>query len=150
MLVVQFEAGGSRHALPMRDVVEVVPWVRVRPAAGAPDWVAGYFSYRGTLTPAIDAGRLAGGEACQCRWNSRTILARVPGCRERCVGVLAERVTASRVSPPREGDRKVEGAWGLLVLEDNGLIQLVDLQRLLPPERLRGLFEPTTRDERGN
>ena len=46
-----FEAADFRYAIDVSDVVEVVPWVDVQPVAGTPDWLRGYFSYRGVVTP---------------------------------------------------------------------------------------------------
>ena len=78
MLVLMFEAGGNRYALETRDVAEVVPWVLFENVAQAPQFVAGFFSYRGEVTPAIDLGRLAGGEPCTCRFNSRLLILDAP------------------------------------------------------------------------
>ncbi len=137
MLVVTFEAAGRRYALDTRHVVEVVPWVRVQPVARAPDWVAGFFSYRGEVTPAVDLGRLAGGEPCRCRYNSRLLLVALPAAGgSRRAGLLAERVgTANLLADPRRGPGDGEGAWGPRLLDEQGVFQLLDVARLLPEAR---------------
>jgi chemotaxis-related protein WspB len=135
MLVLTFEAAGQRYALDTRHVVEVLPWVQVQPVARAPAWVAGFFSYRGTVTAVLDLGRLAGGEPCACRYNSRLVLVSVPGTGgPRRLGLLAERVGTAQVSPPAEGgpaDAET-AAWGTLLLDERGVFQLLDVGRLVP------------------
>jgi chemotaxis-related protein WspB len=134
MLVLMFEAGGHRYALETREVVEVVPWVQLQHVAGSPEYVAGYFSHRGEVIPAIDPGRLACEISCECRFNSRLIILDVPSSDgQRRVGLLGERVSTAHLE--REGDGK-RGAWGPLLLDEHGLFQLIELTRLLPPERL--------------
>jgi chemotaxis-related protein WspB len=134
MLVLMFEAGGNRYALETRDVAEVVPWVLFENVAQAPEFVAGYFSYRGEVTPAIDLGRLAGGEPCCCRFNSRLLILNVPTPEGSCrVGLLTERVSTAQVQAANGGKT---GAWGPLLLDERGLFQLIELRRLLPPHLL--------------
>lgn len=134
MLVLMFEAGGQRYALETRDVVEVVPWVRLQVVAGTPEYVGGYFSHRGEVIPAIDPGRLACGIPCQCRFNSRLIILDVPSSNgPHRLGLLAERVSTAQLAASGNGKA---GAWGPLLLDEQGLFQLIELRRLLPPERL--------------
>ena len=138
MLVLMFEAGGHRYALETRDVVEVVPWVQLQLVAGSPDYVAGYFSHRGEVIPAIDPGRLACGIPCQCRFNSRLIILDVSGTEgSHRVGLLAERVSTAQLQPGGNGKT---GAWGPLLLDEQGLFQLIELRRLLPPHRLEAFL----------
>ncbi len=134
MLVLMFEAAGHRYALETLHVVEVVPWVQLQHVAGAPDFVAGYFSYRGEVIPAIDPGWLACGVPCQCRYNSRLLILDVPakGGPHR-IGLLAERVGTAQVELGASGK---SGTWGPLLLDEQGLFQLIELHRLLPPDRL--------------
>ena len=134
MLVLMFEAGGNRYALETGAVAEVVPWVQFEAVAQSQGFVAGYFSYRGEVTAAIDLGRLAGGEPCQCRFNSRLLILDVPtpeGVRR--VGLMAERVGTAHLQPGNGGKR---GAWGPLLLDEHGLFQLIELPRLVPPDLL--------------
>jgi chemotaxis-related protein WspB len=135
MLVLTFEAAGQRLALDTRRVVEVLPWVQVQPVARAPAWVAGFFSYRGTVAAVLDIGQLAGGEPCACRYNSRLIVVSIPGAGgSRRVGLLAERVGTAQVSAPAErgpGDAEA-AAWGTLLLDERGVFQLLDVARLIP------------------
>jgi chemotaxis-related protein WspB len=137
MLALTFEAAGQRFALATRHVVEVLPWLQVQPVARVPAWVAGFFSYRGEVTPLLDLGRLVGGAPCACRYNSRVLVVNLPVPGEtRRVGLLAERVGTAQL--PDQGGLPAalaEGAadaWGTLLLDDRGVYQLLDVARLLP------------------
>ena len=140
-----FEAADFRYAIDVSDVVEVVPWVDVQPVAGTPDWLRGYFSYRGVVTPVIDACILASGIPCRRRWSSRLIIVRlIDGDIEQSFGLLAERVTEVRPTPPAVAAATVSHeqmtGWGRLLLDQRGVYQLIDVQRLLPPDR-RGILQ---------
>jgi chemotaxis-related protein WspB len=143
MLALTFEAAGQRFALETRHVVEVLPWVRVQPVARAPAWVAGFFSYRGEVTPLLDLGRLVGGAPCECRYNSRVLILNLPGPGgSRPAGLLAERVGTAQL-PDREGRQlplaEGEDAWGPLLLDDRGVFQLLDVARLVPAAERQAL-----------
>src|SRR5438477_8450553 len=130
MLVLMFEAAGGRYALPTRDVVEVVPWVAAQPVAHAPEWVAGYFSYRAAVTPVLDVGRLAGGTPCRCLYSSRLVLVSVPARKDsRLVGLIAERVTTAQLA--EDSPREEVGGWGPLLLDQRSVFRLIHLDRLL-------------------
>ena len=135
MLVLMFEAGGCRYALPTRDLAEVVPWVDVQPVAHAPEWVAGFFSYRGALTPVLDLGRMANGTPCRCRYHSRLVLVNVG---KRLVGLRAENVTTAQLTD--DAPREEAGGWGPLLLDERGVFRLIQLERLLSAEALAALF----------
>lgn len=45
-------------ATSVEDVVEVLPPLEWSPSPGAPEWVRGFFSYRGRRIPLLDAGAL--------------------------------------------------------------------------------------------
>ena len=46
MLMLLFQLGNSRYAIPAREVVEVTPRVRLEPLARTPGYVAGLLNYR--------------------------------------------------------------------------------------------------------
>src|SRR4051812_37753377 len=100
MLALLFEAGGERLALEARSVAEVVPRVPLRPLAGAPQWLAGVFVYRGRVVPVVDLYRLAGAGDCPAHLSSRIILVR-RGAGE-LLGLLAGRVDDVRDLDPAD------------------------------------------------
>ena len=145
MLALSFQVGTERFALPCRDVVEVVPMLRLRPVPHAPAFVAGIFDYRGVATPVIDLSVLVSGRPCADRLSTRVMIVTWGA---RTLGVLAERVTeAIDVDEQKIGAPvvKVEGApyLGGVVLAGDGsgqITQLISAERLVP-DAVRALLE---------
>jgi chemotaxis-related protein WspB len=139
MLALLFSIGDALYAIPARSVVEVVPHVELRPLPGAPPWVAGLLAYRGRALPVVDLGRkLLGVAPEESRLASRIVVVETRSERgERRFGVLTERVTeVRRIS--LEGSTKAELDRGshiaATVLERGSIIQLLDMDAVLPPE----------------
>ncbi len=59
--LVFFQSGGLRLALDLREVQRVVPVPLLHPAAGAPDFIEGFFDYQGRAVAALRLDRLIGG-----------------------------------------------------------------------------------------
>ncbi|MFV1959454.1 MAG: chemotaxis protein CheW [Planctomycetota bacterium] len=161
MLAVVFHLGEDRYALPARRVAEIVPYIPLRGAPGAPAWVAGVFDYRGVVVPVVDLDRYVGLGPCPRRYSSRILvcMARAETTRGHgdheagsLVGALAERVLDVQVvDPDAQGALAALGtserpALGRLVKDETGLIQLVDVEDLIP----RDLLARLTRDEEGD
>jgi len=95
MLFLLFRLGESRYVLATRDVVEVVPGIRLTRLPTAPDYVAGLFNYRGTSVPVIDVSSLLLQQASAPHLSTRVALVKVPvaGDDERLLGLLIEQAT---------------------------------------------------------
>lgn len=95
MLMLQFQLGNSRYAIPAAEVVEVAPHVELETIAMAPDCVLGLFNYRGLHVPVIDLHRLINYSSCSNSFTSRIILVNYPlsNGTQRILGLLAECVT---------------------------------------------------------
>jgi chemotaxis-related protein WspB len=94
MLDLIFYLGDVVYAIPGEKVREVVPVVKLKTVAHAPDFFAGFFNYRGEFVPVIDLRRLIQEESCRLRLSSRIILVDYLGVdRSYIVGLMAERVT---------------------------------------------------------
>ena len=95
MLMLLFQLGNGRYALPAVEVVEVAPRVELETITMAPDYVAGLFNYRALHVPVIDLCRLVNNSPCSNSFTSRIILVNYPlADGTQCVlGLLAERVT---------------------------------------------------------
>jgi len=151
MVVLMCEAGGNRCAIRAREVAGVLPAVRLQPVAGAPDWFAGLFVFRGAPTPVVDLGALLAGSPGAARWSSRIVLIETSpqgGCG--LVGILVDRLTTADVDEPQprdeSGSRSVPGRLGPVLVDESGMLQLVDLSRLVTPKRRRVLFASMTEE----
>lgn len=139
MLMLLFNLGSSQYAIPARDVVEVVPLVRLEPIAMAPEYVAGLFNYRGDHVPVIDLCQLVIARACEISITTRLVLVHHTGISgdQNILGVLAEQVTETT-----DLDSDAFSSTGITVAEapfmgdvshtDSGMIQKVHVNDLLP------------------
>ncbi len=143
MLCLVFQAAGSLYALEAGKARAVVPCAELRPCPGAPPWIAGLLNYHGRPAPVIDFAGLIGTAAGAIRLSTRIILLDCPPPAEsRIVGLLAERVEASQLTPEAAQPAGVAAAPFLdgLICRDRGMVQLVKTEKLLAPEHLPELF----------
>ena len=143
MLVLMCEAGESRYALDASCVVEVVPCVRLEPAVGTPDWLAGTFSYRGRAVHVVDLTYLTTGLSCPRHLSSRIIVAelQLQGLPSR-LGLLAQRVTTAQIDTPvadTASKRAELSPYGRILLDGQGMFQLIDPSRLFSADRRQAL-----------
>jgi len=95
MLMLLFQLGNSRYAIPASEVVEVAPHVQLESIAKAPAYVRGLFNYRGIHVPVIDLGCLINENHCKNSYTTRIILVNFPLAAggSRILGLMAECVT---------------------------------------------------------
>ena len=145
MLALLFQVGSERLALDVRRIKEVVPRVHLQALACSPSWLAGTFVYRGRVVPVLDLHQLAGVGDCPLLLSSRIILVPQPGCDDgRLLGLLASQVAdlqeletdAQTLTRLHENGRPDLGS---VLADRDGVLRLLDLDRLLP-ESLRGLL----------
>ncbi len=156
MLLVLFQLGPHRYALDASRVVEIVPLLALRRAPQSPRGVAGHFVYHGQPVPALDLCELTLGRPAVEHLSTRILIVqhhqsvgRVeprpprddrPGFyaagHSQLIGLIAERVTGTLRRDAKElmaADMTLAAApfLGALVLDDQGVIQLLDAQKLL-------------------
>lgn len=138
MLALTFQIGSQRLALDIRRVHEVVPHVPLQRPAGGPEWLAGIFVYRGQIVPVMDLHRLTGAGECPSHLSSRIILVSFGAESEpQLLGLLAAQVAEIReLQPPAQTlNRWIDPGqpdFGTAIVEDGGILHLVELDRLLP------------------
>lgn len=91
MLVLTFQVDAVVYAVPVQQVIEVVPRVALREIPQAPPYFLGLLHYRGSALPVLDLGLLMGRSACRDRLDTRILLVRTTLGGDR-LGLLAERV----------------------------------------------------------
>jgi chemotaxis-related protein WspB len=151
MLFLQFQIGADRYALEASRVVEVVPLVELKRIPHTPRGVAGMFNYRGEVVPAIDLTALTTGQPAAERLSTRILIVRtsVEGRGTRLLGLIAERATATLRKDERDfvDPRLTPGAasyLGPVLLDEQGVIQWIQEQKLLPENLRRLLFAADT------
>lgn len=98
MQILRFQAGGQSFAVDTRRVVEVTPWVNLRPVPHAPSYLLGLVNFRGKVLPVIDLGSLLGSTPSRQRLSTRIIIVDTGGndAEHSLLGLLAERVCEIR------------------------------------------------------
>lgn len=148
MLCLIVRAGAERLAIQAASILEVVPAVGLHRPAGAPEWIAGVFRFRGAVTPVIDLHQLAVGGPCPSRLSSRIVVVEYPTVDgPRPLGLLAERTTdLSEVTPTGPGYLPAMNGntpdLGPLITDDEGMLRLATVGRLVPANYRDSLFGP--------
>ena len=152
--VLLVRAGEGRYAIPTSGVVQVIPSVPLRAVPGSVHGVLGLLEFRGEIVPVVDLPLVHGLAACPPRLSTRIVVCDLGGASARWddrgtvgrrVGVRAEDVTRVGYLDPDEvashPGTKTPGVPGLgrIVSDDEGLVQFVELARLVPESVLASL-----------
>ena len=145
MLYLGFRIGDGRYAVRGRDVIQLIPRVTLRPVPLTPAGVAGLFTFRGEVVPAVDLAILLAGRPSNPALSSRIMIVSLEHTeRRRTIGLLAERVTevlqedatpqvTVAVEPaPYLGDAIVCGGEVVQIIEPARLFSEELWQTLLP------------------
>lgn len=150
MLFLQFQLNDDRYAIDCAQILEVLPLLELKQLPQAPAGVAGAFNYRGTPVPVLDLSALAVGRPARALMSTRTLIVNYPDAQghPHPLGLIVERATQTlRLQPGDFRDAGVDCAnapyLGPVHADDQGLVQWVDVQRLLPPAIGALLFTQT-------
>ena len=147
MLFLLFQLGEDRYALDAAQVMEVLPLVDVKQIPQAPAGVAGICNRRSAPLPVIDLSELTLGRPAARRLSTRIIVVRCAdgagGVRE--LGLIAERATGMfRREPADFVDAGITNGrasyLGPVTTDERGLVQRIDVDRLLPASVREVLF----------
>jgi chemotaxis-related protein WspB len=149
VLLLLLDLDGNRYALDTRQVVEVLPLVRIKQIPEAPRGVAGLMNYRGAPVPVIDLASLVLGRPSRASLSTRLVIVHYPDGRDsaRLVGLVAEHATETVRRPEQDfipsGVTVDAAAYaGPVAIDARGLVQLIDVATLLPPSVRDVLFRP--------
>ena len=150
MLFLLFQLGDDRYALDALQVAEVVPLVNLKQLPQSSAGIAGAFDYHGTPVPVIDLSALVLHRPARVCLSTRIILVHYPDSQgdARLLGLMAERATeTTRRAPEDFGDAGVTQRnapyLGRVASDACGLIQWIEVDRLLPTSVRDTLFQPT-------
>lgn len=146
MKVLVFHIGRERFGLPLAALVRVLPAARLAALPLAPGYVPGLLDLHGEPVPVVDLERLAGAPPAPVHYDTRILLVDFPAPDGslRKLGLRAARVTGvESIDPARIGPSGVTAApfLGDVGSNDNGMVQLVDLDGLLPAHVRALLFQ---------
>jgi len=149
MLLLLFQAGAERYALDAATIVEVLPLLEIRPIPHAPQGVAGVFDFRGTPVPVVDSSFLLCGKPAEHRFSTRITVVNYPDGSggTRPLGVIVERASRTvRRDPAEFSDTGVNNGrapyLGPVMRDADGMVQWIDVGRLLPADVRDVLFKP--------
>ena len=146
MKLLVFHIGADRYGLRLRDVVRVVPLLELKHLPLAPDAVAGLMDYHGQSVPVIDLCRISGLPAGADYFDTRIIVVdyHTPEGASHALGLRAERVLGVR----EVGEARLTGSGvlaapflGQVAGDADGMLQLVELEQLLPASLRATLFQ---------
>jgi chemotaxis-related protein WspB len=152
MLFILFQIGGDRYALSAGSIIEVLPLMNLKRVPCAPSGVAGVLNYRGTPVPVIDLNEMMMAQPAARRLSTRIILVKYPldDQHPRVLGLIAEHATNMIRRSIRDFiETGVESAdaryLGRVTNDTGGLIQWIEVERLLKPEVRNVLFHELVR-----
>lgn len=138
----QFDAGGISCALPIGDVLEILPMCELITAPGLPSVLEGFLNLRGQLTPVLRIDRLFGLAAVQFQLHTHLVVVR----RQAPFALLVDRVQdviAAESGMIRETPR--EHVFGdcvhAVIRMDSREINLLVLDRLVLKEEETRIVE---------
>jgi len=153
MLFLLLQLGDDRYALETGQIVEVLPLLSIKQIPQAPPAIAGVINYHGAPVPTIDLSQLVLGHPACKRLSTRIVVARCPdgAGKERLLGLLAERATQTMRRGPGDfastGVRNDGAAYlGPVTSDEHGLIQWIDVHKLLPASMHDMLFKQPAED----
>jgi chemotaxis-related protein WspB len=136
-----FELDGGRFALSASQILEVLPFVTVRPVPQAPHGVAGICEFRGAPVPVVDVSLVVLGRPAPRHLSTRIVIVRSSdhSGSTRLLALIAEKATATITRDPADfvdsgiaNDRATY--LGPVASDERGMIQWIDATRLLPPQ----------------
>ena len=148
MKVLVFHIGPDRYALRLKVLVRVLPLLALKRLPLAPAHVAGLMDLAGAAVPVIDLCRLAGVAPAADFYDTRILLVDYtdPHGAVHPLGLLAQQVRGIRALAPEafsDSGVTVAGAafLGQVASDADGMLQLIELDQLLPPALRDMLFQ---------
>ena len=150
MLMLLFHVENDRYALEISQVVKVVPIVSFRKIYKGPDYLAGFFNYRGQIVPAIDLCQIIKGEASSNCLSTRIIMVNYQGKdnTKHPIGLIAERVTDTINYSETEllATGMNTGILGKMIVDGEGTIQTIRVEKLLESVQLLDILPGRDKD----
>ena len=142
-----FHIGPDAYGLRLDAIVRVLPLLELKRLPLAPHAVAGLMDYQGAPVPVIDLSALASLAPCQDYFDTRIVLVdyAAPDGARHLLGLLAEQVRGIRELAPEAllaAGVRAAPFLGPVASAADGMVQLVEPERLLPAALRAALFQP--------
>lgn len=139
MLGLIVQVADARLAIDVRDISQVLPLAQLQNYSSAPPALTGLLLHHGDVIPAFDLGTLRSGAPSENRLRTRLILMQPRG------GIPAKpfAIVVDQVIDVRKFDEQAFQP-GRLVIDEQGPIEVIDLERLLPSDASHWLETFTT------
>lgn len=151
MLLITFFIGQERYATQVDSVVEIIPLVTMKKIPLTEKYIKGVFNYRGNPVPVLDLCQLYADEPCQDKMSTRIMVVNFTDKNHNThiLGLIAEKITESLnmdIDKFKTSGINVENAPFLcgVANDENGLIQLIDTNKILPEKIADALFTQTS------
>lgn len=146
--LVCFRVRDQELALPIEDVRETI---RVRPVTRVfltPSWMAGIFSLRGEIVPAIDVAPWLGMPPTLVREDTRLVVVRHP---TKTLALLADDLSELRTlhasevtAPPPTLELEQAALLSGVAATATGIVRILSTQAIFSSERLRAISAPAS------
>ena len=147
-LYLLFQLGKDGYALEVGQIAEVLPLVSIKKIPRSPPGVAGAFTYRGAPVPVIDLSELILGHPALERLSTRIIIVHYPQEHgdTRLLALIAEHAMQTIRRKPADfvscGVTNAAAPYlGNVVREPRGLVQFIEVKKLLPASLRDLLFK---------
>lgn len=148
MLILAVSIGKEQYGIEAVRVIEVVPLIPLKKVPLADASLKGLFNYRGQPTPVIDLCQLFEQRPCSDNLSTRIVIVSYQQASgsPRSVGFVAEQVTdVMRCQPDQMRNSGIADSnndfLGLIYSGDNGMVQLIDTDKVLPRSISRQLMQ---------
>jgi purine-binding chemotaxis protein CheW len=146
-----FELRGQELAFPIVDVRETLPIQPITRVALTPPCLAGVFSLRGDIVPAIDLAVLFGLERTDVNDESRIIVVNHQGAE---IGVIADRLRDLRTieepleAPPPNLAPAIAQLLAGIFMSATGTVRVLDARSIISAEPMRALARSAEEERR--
>lgn len=147
MMLLLFTVGEDRFGLEVKHIVEIVPYVTLKRLVGTPDCVTGLFNYRQDVVPVVDLSRMLAKVPARNNLSTRIVLVDYPDShgKRHIVGLVVEHATETVKLEPSAFSASGVGVKNsefvsTLAMDEKGMVQCVELGKLLPKAVCDSLF----------
>ena len=153
MLIMVFQVGQDRYGLKSSEISEITPMVNLRKIQHTPPQILGVANYRGNIVPVIDLSLLLANKPSQHVLSTRIIMVKFSRDGKYFpLGLIAEHATDAIVCKKEDFQSSpvnLETApyLGEVILDKEGMIQVLEVNKILPKELQEVLYANEARAE---